>query len=107
MHTLTAWKNGGKRAKTVTYGLRIGRRQRDQLVEDLPTVTLTLQGGPTLDISLTDAFWRKCPEFRHAAIEAWFTSQDLRLPWPDGEPYQFAFTREAPNVFRVQRTAQA
>lgn len=89
---LSAWNSG------TTYGLRFGVYQT---LIDGKAITLKLEGGPTIELKVTDAFWRKCPEFRHPEIREWFKRQGLRLPWPSGKPYKFPFTRVRRDVFHV------
>ncbi len=89
---LSAWNAGS------TYGLRFGVHRS---LVDARTVTLELEGGPTITVEVTDAFWRNCPEVRAPEIRDWFKRQRLRLPWPSGEPYKFSFTKVANNIFRV------
>ena len=77
MIVLTGWQGS-------TSGLRIKKKDRDELLRGLDKITLKLplNGGQTesMELSLNDSFWRSCPEFRSRDIGTWMKQRGDR-PW--------------------------
>jgi hypothetical protein len=68
------------------------------------SVTLDLESGPTVNVSLSPGFWRTCAELRSAEIGRWMLGLDL-APWPSGDPPAMRLTPmgEGSFVVRVRR----
>ena len=103
---VSAWRSTSAEKLSLTgMGLKIGFRVRDQWVSPgAKEVTLELEGQPIVQVKLTDAFWNKCPEFKHRAIGSWIEAQGLILPWPIGKPHRFPMERISGTQFRVFKT---
>lgn len=86
-----------------TYGVSVGQVNRDlHFDRSWRTVRLTLGDEPRpIEIPITDAFWHKCPEFRHPAIRDWYTRLGL-APWPKGQPPSFKVRQIEGNHFSVE-----
>jgi hypothetical protein len=94
---VSAWRDSSG------FGLRLGCPLRDAWVEPKAnSVELELPGGRILTITLTPAFWNKCPEFGHREIGDWLRSQGVMIPWPHGEPPKFEMERLNGRHFKVQ-----
>jgi hypothetical protein len=48
-------------------------------------ITIELENGDSVDIRLSDSFWRRCSELRNAKIGKWMIKNRL-APWPKGSP---------------------
>lgn len=99
--TVSAWRNTSSQKSSGTiFGLRLGKPMRDRLLNrGVRQVTLHLQDGPILMVTLKEAFWNKCPEFKHSEIGPWMLSQGFRFPWPKGQPPKFRLAQLGPAEF--------
>ena len=91
------WNNG-----TTTYGLRVGKRNRDDFFQtQWLQVVLELEGEiHPLTIFIESAFWRKCPELRHNDIRQWLRKHHLDQ-WPKGKPHPISMEALGNNHFRA------
>lgn len=80
---VSAWSNGGG-----SYGLRIGKLNRDRYFDPSWRSVLVLIDGQEHEIGITSGFWRNCPEIRSPVIRDWLDRRRL-LPWPPGAPPRF------------------
>jgi len=104
--TVSGWRSTqSNRLQLGSFGLRLGRKLRDRWVDSgSHEIQLQLEGVPgSMTVTLSAAFWHKCPEFKHGRIGHWIQSQELPLPWPSRQPYQFEMHRIGRNSFRVLR----
>jgi hypothetical protein len=103
------WSNGTPSSSGAGYGLRVAPADRGTYFRrSWPTVTLVLMGGgpfKLVPVSLSDAFWRSCPELRDRKIGAWFRKQRV-APWPLGEPPRFSVTVAGRGKFLVSKHAR-
>jgi len=89
----TAWKGG-------TYGVRVGSRNVAQYFErqwDFVEIELD---GEYHRVSLSDSFWKRCPELRSVTFGDWLQRRGLR-PWPKGNPPKLELTLVKGNKFRL------
>lgn len=75
---VTAWK-------AATYGVRVGRANAESYFDKTWAFVEVELDGEIHRVKLSDAFWRKCPELRSAAIGRWLQKHRL-APWPKGRP---------------------
>lgn len=96
---VSGWKNGGRQARRISLGVRIGKKLRSEILSGTPSsVRFRLPDGSEFDAAVAESFWRSCPEIRHRAIGVWLKSLNL-AQWPRGEPPRFLLRRIAPNHF--------
>jgi hypothetical protein len=95
--------SGGSEANP-TYGLAITASDRDIVIDKAwASVVLFLGEDPApVEVDLSGAFWRSCPEFRHPAIKTWFEELGL-APWRKGSPPSFGVRNIGDNQFTVRR----
>lgn len=97
---VTAWSNGG-----TTYGLRIGKPNRDRFFNrDWNGIVLEVD-GETYRVSITPGFWKECPEIRDPVIREWLR-QHRSLKWPKGQPPKAALIPLGGNRFRLEGQEQ-
>lgn len=66
------WTNGSPSATGSGYGIAISKADRDaHFAPGIESVKLILDNGPTINVKVTDSFWRNCSEFRAAEIGRW------------------------------------
>jgi hypothetical protein len=100
---VTAWRSGRFANPSITYGIRIGKEDREQYFQlRWTSITAEIEGGSTTELPLTRGFWRKCPEIRNPVFREWFTAQGL-IPWPDGSPPTFELEPVSGRHFRLSR----
>ena len=61
-----------------------------------------VNGGETVLVSLSESFWRSCPELRSAAIGHWLFRNGL-APWPRGKPSAALLIPAGSNRFSLRR----
>lgn len=95
--------SGGSEANP-TYGLAITASDRDIVIDkSWDSVRLFLgDAADAVEVSLSAAFWKSCPEFRHPAIRTWFEELGL-APWRKGSPPAFGVRNIGENQFTVRR----
>ena len=95
--------SGGSEANP-TYGLAITASDRDIVIDkSWDSVRLFLgDAADAVEVNLSAAFWKSCPEFRHPAIRAWFEELGL-APWRKGSPPAFGVRNIGENQFTVRR----
>lgn len=99
------WSNGSPSPSGAGYGIAISTSDRDRhFSRDLRTVTLMLENGPTVTVSLSDSFWRKCSEFRSAEIGRWLIGRGL-APWPKGKPPRLELEVVEPGLLHVRSSS--
>lgn len=100
------WHNGTPRASGSGYGIAISQRDRDEhFAHSWVAVTLELEGGPTVKVSLSPAFWHTCTELRSAEIGRWLLELGL-APWPSGRPPALDMIPAAEASFAVRRSQE-
>lgn len=80
-----AWRNKS------TYGIRVGKDNRDRFFDDTWDHVEVEMDGVSRRFALTDSFWRDCTEFRDSGmtwIKDWLAIH-YGLPWPKGHPSRF------------------
>ena len=81
-------------------GLRFGNENRRLFVDPCwSDLHLDLDGEVRL-VPIGEAFWRKCPEIRSHAIEAWLKRHRLH-PWPPGQPPRIRIEYLGQDYFRA------
>jgi len=97
MHA-TAWNGGGN-----TYGIRVGKANRQKFFDpNWKVIEVELDGQFHL-FTLTDGFWRNCPEFRDRGkpiIRDWL-QQHRSLRWPNKQPPSIELIPLGEAKFRV------
>lgn len=76
---VSVWNNG-----TTTYGIFIGKPNREHFKTDWKEIELELDGRAH-SIRLTNGFWKDCPEIRSPVIRDWLNQHGL-LEWKDAPP---------------------
>lgn len=98
-----AWSNGRPLRTGAGYGVRLSDRDRDQYFDpEWREVTVDLDRGETVSVSLSESFWRSCPELRSAAIGRWLLDNGL-APWPPGVPPVALLIPVGGNRFSLRR----
>jgi hypothetical protein len=95
--------SGGYRNSPV-YGIAFSKADRDRNF-DRGWRSIVLELGDdrsVIEVQLTDAFWKDCPELRHPEIRQWFTRLSA-APWPAGSPPSFGVSHLEENRFAVRR----
>ncbi len=84
---VAGWNNGSPNDRTgAGYGLRITRQdQKTHFKKSWTSITVELENGDSVDIRLSDSFWRRCSELRNSKIGRWMIRNRL-APWPKGSP---------------------
>lgn len=95
---VSGWNDGGN-----TYGLRVGKRNRDEFFNPGWTEIEVEMDGRGWRFRLTPGFWKHCPEFRDCGqplIREWLARHRLS-PWPKGEPPRAELIPLGKNRFRL------
>jgi len=102
---VVCWNNGSPDNRTgAGYGVRIAHRDRDRYFQRRwPYVTIELEDDDTVDVNLSDSFWRSCSELRSAKIGEWMLEHGL-APWPKGNPPKLRLEPVGDRKFRLSRT---
>jgi hypothetical protein len=88
------WKAG-------TYGIRISKKDRDKIFEQgWKSVFLTLDDEETIQVNISDYFWRNCIELRSKKIGEWFKKYN-KAPWNRGCPPRMEMEQKSGNRFKV------
>ncbi len=84
---VTGWNNGAPNNMTgAGYGIRITRQDQERYFKkSWSSITIELEDGESVDIRLSDSFWRKCSELRSAKLGKWMISKSI-APWPSYNP---------------------
>ncbi len=84
---VAGWNNGSPNNKTgAGYGIRITRQDQERYFKkSWSSITIEFDNGDSVDIRLSDSFWRKCLELRDAKIGKWMINNRL-APWSNGSP---------------------
>lgn len=102
---VSGWRNtSSKETRRTLFGLRLGTPERDRWVmPKSEQVTLELEGQAVpLQVRLSPAFWRKCPEFKHPDIGTWIQAQAIQIPWSKGNPPRFQMECLSGTHFRAR-----
>ena len=99
---VTGWNNGSPDDRTgAGYGIRITRRdQTSYFNKSWSSITIQLENGDSVDIRLSDSFWRRCSELRNAKIGKWMINNRL-APWSKGSPPNLELKPVAEKQFRL------
>lgn len=96
---VTAWCNG-----ISTYGIRVGIPNRRQYFEENRWTEIQVEMDGIINIfSLTDGFWKECPEFRDKRkplIKNWLKKYKT-LKWPKGVPPKMELIQLEGNQFKL------
>lgn len=107
MMRVTAWNNGSHRSSGTGYGLRFSETDRDRFFErGWDNVIFDLGGQAVVAITVSESFWRSCPELRSAEVGRWLRRNDL-APWPQGRPPILEVTHRDGNRFEARCKAPA
>ncbi len=102
---VTAWTNGNPNPYTGSgYGIRIKKDDRDVYFNRTrPHIKIRLRGGPTIEVKLSDSFWRGCSEIRNKEIGQWIINQlkTRKQKWVKGKPLKFNLNPLSPNEFEL------
>lgn len=84
---VSAWSNGDPNNETGTgYGIRLNKGQRNRFFEeDWNCVIIKLKNNVSIEVNLSDSFWKNCTELRSSDIGEWLLESDL-APWGDKKP---------------------
>jgi hypothetical protein len=84
---VTGWNNGSPNHKSgAGYGIRITRQDQERYFKkSWSSITIEFESGDSVDIRLSNSFWRRCSELRNAKIGKWMINNRL-APWPKGSP---------------------
>ena len=100
-----AWSNGGTTQSGAGYGVRITPKDRDRFFErGWNTVNVELPGDGTVEVHLSDSFWRNCTELRSSSIGRWLLEKRL-APWPSGRPPVLELTPRGNGHFTISSTS--
>jgi hypothetical protein len=83
-----------------TYGVRVGKKNRDQFFKPSWTKVEVEMDGQTHMLNLAKGFWSNCPEVRGKKIKEWLFRHQL-APWPEGKPPDLSLTPLGGNRFRL------
>ena len=86
-----------------TYGVRIGASNRDRYFDQDWSEIQVDMGDHVHHFTLTDGFWRKCPEFRdrgRPVIREWLL-RHKSIDWPRGSPPRMTLVPLGGNRFRL------
>ena len=97
------WKASPDNRTGAGYGIRIAHKDRDQYFQRRwASVTIELEDEETVDVNLSDSFWRSCSELRSARIGKWMLEHKL-APWPKGNPPKLRLEPVGERKFRLSR----
>jgi hypothetical protein len=100
---VTAWSNGRPLPTGAGYGIRLSDRDRDTYFDPgWDEVIIGLNQEEKVPVSLSDSFWRSCPELRSAAIGRWLLHNGL-APWSRGRPPTMLLSKVDDNWFSLHR----
>jgi hypothetical protein len=97
------WRGGTADERSPAgYGIKFTPADRDRHFDPQWTsVILELADGPTIEVALTDSFWRSCSELRSADLGRWLLAA-RRAPWPKSAPPGIAVNPIADNRFTAR-----
>jgi hypothetical protein len=97
------WRGGNADERSPAgYGIKITPADRDRHFDpNWTSVVLELADGPTIEVPLTDSFWRSCSELRSAQLGRWLLVAGRAL-WPKHAPPGIAVNRIADNRFSAR-----
>ena len=82
-------------------GLRVRPGDRDRFFDRRwRQVVLDISGHRVITVSISDSFWRDCPELRSNEIGRWLQQSGL-APWPRGKPPKLLMEHAYGNRFEV------
>ena len=93
---VTGWAAGP------TYGIRVGKANRDRYFRSLSSVRVEIDKS-IFEFPLAPSFWRNCPEFRSRGFGGWLRENGL-APWRKGHPPAFELIPLGGNRFRLVRS---
>jgi hypothetical protein len=97
------WRGGSADERSPAgYGIKFTPADRDRHFDpEWTSVDLELADGPTIEVPLTDSFWRSCSELRSADLGRWLLAAG-RAPWPKHAPPRIAVDPIADNRFSAR-----
>ena len=97
---VSAWKNGKNPDGRNTYGIRVGKKNRNKHFDpDWTEVEVEIEGR-FHRIPISGGFWNQCPEFRSPVIRDWLNRHHT-LSWPKRHPPRFELIPLGDNQFRL------
>ena len=99
---VTGWSNGApNNSAGAGYGIRITKEDRDKhFQKEWSSVSIYLDNGTVLDVTLTPSFWKRCHELRNSGIGQWLLDNEL-APWPRGKPPKLKLQLTKKRIFRL------
>ncbi|VTS03695.1 Uncharacterized protein OS=Nostoc sp. (strain ATCC 29411 / PCC 7524) GN=Nos7524_2975 PE=4 SV=1 [Gemmata massiliana] len=97
----SAWRGGS--TNNSTYGIRVGRPNRDEFFSSNWDKIEVEIDGAFHSFALTGGFWRKCPEFRDRGepiLREWLR-RNHTLDWQKGTPPTVELVPLGGNRFRL------
>lgn len=100
------WSNGNPNNKTgMGYGIRLSSKDRDEHFKNSwKVVTLKFDNGDSVNVKLSNSFWRNCTELRHAKIGKWMLNSKV-APWKKWKPPTFTLEPLGDKNFRLSFTS--
>lgn len=97
------WRGGSADDRSPAgYGIKFTPADRDRHFDlEWHSVVLELADGPTIEVPLTDSFWRSCSELRSVELGRWLLAAG-RAPWPKHAPPGIAVNPIADNRFSAR-----
>lgn len=104
MMIVTGWSRGSPDNRTgAGYGIRITTKDRDKYFQRRwPYIAVELEDDDTVDVNLSDSFWRSCSELRKKEIGKWMLEHGL-TPWPKGKPLKLILAPVGERRFGLSR----
>lgn len=101
------WRGGSADHRSPAgYGIKFTPADRDRhFAPEWTSVVLELADGPTIEVPLTDSFWRSCSELRSADLGRWLLTAG-RAPWPKHAPPGITVKPIADNRFSARNLEQ-
>jgi hypothetical protein len=97
------WRGGSADDRSPAgYGIKFTPADRDRHFDpEWTRVVLELADGPTIEVPLTESFWRSCSELRSADLGRWRLTAGC-APWPKHAPPRIAVNPIADNRFSAR-----
>jgi hypothetical protein len=97
------WRGGSADDRSPAgYGIKFTPADRDRHFDpEWTSVVLELAIGPTIEVPLTDSFWRSCSELCAADLGRWLLTAG-RAPWPTHAPPGIAVNKISDNRFSAR-----
>ncbi|KXB08279.1 hypothetical protein AKJ58_00320 [candidate division MSBL1 archaeon SCGC-AAA385D11] len=98
------WNNGSPLETGAGYGIRISRKDREAYFRrEWESVIIDLEGGSTIEVNISESFWRDCIELRSARIGKWMIRKEL-APWEKNNPPSLELKHIEGRKFKLKNT---